>query len=182
MKAYVSYFPAEKVIVSLPSGQIVTTYDLLEVLLAMHRTGIIVADVEWIEHRWDRNLFPMLATLKRYANGMFVSTLPNGVTYRSKNEIELMETMGQAGATGLVPGCMDTWEPLTHCDDAGNHMFTDRGNKFTFDRANVSDAEIEMALQVANAQFGAVHLTGSDPVFTDRMAQIAGELGIQFTR
>lgn len=148
----------------------------------MQRAGIIVVDIEWIYHWWDVNLFPMLATLKRYADGMFVSTLPNRVTYRSRNEIELMETMGQAGATGLVLRFMDTWEPLTNCDDAGNHMFTDRGNKFTFDRANVSDAEIEMALQAANEQFGAVHLTGSDPVFTDRMAQIAGELGIQLTR
>jgi hypothetical protein len=182
MIAYVSYFPT-KTVVSLPGGRVFSSHDQDELILEMHRAGVIGADYEWIEHSWDTNLFPVLATWKRCANGTFVSTLPNGSTFTAKDENELMVTIVQAGATGLVPGFMDTWEPIAHCDDAGNHQYTDRGGKLTFDREHVTDTEIHVALLAAEEKFGGpVKLLGDDQVFTDRMARIADEMGMQYTR
>lgn len=179
MKAYVSYFPS-KTVVSLPDGRVFSSHDDDELLLEMQRAGVIGADYEWIEHTWDAKLFPVLATWKRCANGAFVSTLPNGSTFTSKNEDELMVTIVQAGVTGLVPGFMDTWEPIAHCDDAGIHKFTDRVNRLTFDRVHVSDDEIRDVLTRAKERYGCpLHLTGDDQNFTARMARLAGEMGIE---
>lgn len=62
---------------------------------------------------------------------------------------------------------------------AGVHLFTDRGNRVTFDRERVSDDEIRLALAHAQQKFGsALTLTGDDPVFTQRMARLADDMGI----
>lgn len=64
-------------------------------------------------------------------------------------------------------------------DQTGPHLFTDRGNRVTFDRERVSDDEIRLALAHAQQKFGLpLTLTGADPVFTERMARLADDMGI----
>ncbi len=64
-------------------------------------------------------------------------------------------------------------------DTAGAHLFTDRGNRVTFDRVRVEDDEIRLALAHAQQKFGMpLTLTGDDPVFTERMARLADDMGI----
>ncbi|MBG6078230.1 TraI/MobA(P) family conjugative relaxase [Polaromonas sp. CG_9.11] len=64
-------------------------------------------------------------------------------------------------------------------DPAGMHLFTDRGNRVTFDRKRVTDDEIGLALAHAQHKFGQpLTLTSSDPVFMRRMARLADEMGI----
>lgn len=59
------------------------------------------------------------------------------------------------------------------------HLFTDRGNRLTFDRKLVTDDELRLALLHAREKFGnKLTLTGEDPVFTARMARMADDLGI----
>lgn len=61
----------------------------------------------------------------------------------------------------------------------GRHVFTDRGNRLTFDRAVVSDDEIRLALTHAKQKFGNnLLLTGSDPDFKVRMAKLADDMGL----
>ena len=62
---------------------------------------------------------------------------------------------------------------------AGGHLFTDRGNRVTFDRERVTDEEIRLALAHAQHKFGLpLTLTGGDPVFMQRMARLADDMGI----
>ena len=64
-------------------------------------------------------------------------------------------------------------------DTAGAHLFTDRGNRVTFDRVRVEDDEIRLALAHAQQKFGMpLTLTGDDPVFLERMARLADDMGI----
>lgn len=64
-------------------------------------------------------------------------------------------------------------------EDNNKHLFTDRGNRVTFDRAQVEDEEIRMALIHAQQKFGnKLTLTGTDSDFSNRMACIADEMGI----
>jgi hypothetical protein len=68
---------------------------------------------------------------------------------------------------------------IVYSDLAGGHMFTDRGNRITFDREIVSDEDIRLALTHAKQKFGnKLTLTGNDPIFAARMAQMADEMGI----
>lgn len=68
---------------------------------------------------------------------------------------------------------------VKYSDMAGKHLFTDRGNRLTFDRVFVADDEIKLALIHAQQKFGKqLTLTGDDPVFVHRMARLADELGI----
>lgn len=61
----------------------------------------------------------------------------------------------------------------------GNHLFTDRGNRVTFDKVRVTDDEIRLALVHAEQKFGGkITLTGEDPAFTERMAKLADDMGI----
>jgi len=61
----------------------------------------------------------------------------------------------------------------------GKHLFTDRGNRLTFDRVRVTDEEIRLALVHAREKFGReLTLTGDDPVFVDRMARLADDMGL----
>ena len=68
---------------------------------------------------------------------------------------------------------------IEYRDQAGVHLFTDRGNRVTFDRERVSDDEIRLALAHEQQKFGLpLTLTGDDPVFTQRMARLADDMGI----
>lgn len=61
----------------------------------------------------------------------------------------------------------------------GNHLFTDRGNRVTFDKVRVTDDEIRLALAHAEQKFsGKLTLTGEDRAFTERMARLADDMGI----
>jgi len=60
----------------------------------------------------------------------------------------------------------------------GSHLFTDRGNRVTFDKVLVTDEEIKLALVHAQQKFGnQITLTG-DLIFSARMAKLADDLGI----
>jgi len=68
---------------------------------------------------------------------------------------------------------------VEYSEHTGKHLFTDRGNRVTFDRVVVTDNEIRMALVHAQAKFGnKLTLTGHDPVFTKRMAILADDMGM----
>ena len=61
----------------------------------------------------------------------------------------------------------------------GDHLFTDRGSRVTFDRVRVTDDDIQLALVHAQNKFGNnLTLTGDDPLFTARMARLADDMGI----
>ena len=69
--------------------------------------------------------------------------------------------------------------PIEVLDEAGNRLFTDRGNRLTFDRVLVTDNDISLALLHAQQKFGRqLTLNGDDPVFTARMARLADDIGI----
>lgn len=62
----------------------------------------------------------------------------------------------------------------------GQHLFTDRGNRVTFDRMHVTDEEIKLALIHSREKFGhQLTLTGEEPVFVERMARIADDMGLK---
>lgn len=64
--------------------------------------------------------------------------------------------------------------------NGGQHLFTDRGNRVTFDRERVTDEEIKLALVHSREKFGQeLTLTGEDPVFVHRMARLADDLGLK---
>lgn len=62
---------------------------------------------------------------------------------------------------------------------AGNHLFTDRGSRVTFDKVLVTDDEIRLALAHSQQKFGdKVILTGDDQAFSQRMARLADDMGL----
>lgn len=68
---------------------------------------------------------------------------------------------------------------VVYDDHADRHIFTDRGNRITFDRKSVSDEDILLALAHAQQKFGKqVTLTGDDPIFLARMAYLADDMGM----
>jgi hypothetical protein len=68
---------------------------------------------------------------------------------------------------------------IAYSDQDGRHLFTDRGNRVTFDRVRVTDEEIRLALAHAQLKFGKyLTLTGEDSVFSARMARLADDFGI----
>lgn len=69
---------------------------------------------------------------------------------------------------------------IEYSDLGGAHLFTDRGNRITFDRVRVTDEEIRMALVHAQQKFGnQLTLTGEDPLFSERMARLADDMGLR---
>jgi hypothetical protein len=63
---------------------------------------------------------------------------------------------------------------------SGKHSFTDRGNRLTFDRVQVSDEDIRLALAHARSKFGhQLTLTGDNVDFAERMACLADDMGIE---
>ena len=68
---------------------------------------------------------------------------------------------------------------VEYSDRDAAHLFTDRGNRITFDRALVSDEDICLALVHAQNKYGKqLTLTGQDSVFTERMSRLADDMGI----
>ncbi len=68
---------------------------------------------------------------------------------------------------------------VEYSDKDAAHLFTDRGNRLTFDRVIVTDEEIRLALVHAQNKFGnELTLTGDDSLFTKRMAQLADDMGM----
>lgn len=62
----------------------------------------------------------------------------------------------------------------------GRHLFTDRGNRVTFDRMRVTDDEIKLALIHSREKFGRqITLTGEEPIFVERMARLADDMGLK---
>lgn len=63
---------------------------------------------------------------------------------------------------------------------SGKNSFTDRGNRLTFDRVQVSDEDIRLALSHARTKFGQqLTLTGDSLDFTERMACLADDMGME---
>ena len=111
------------------------------------------------------------------------------VTSQSASE----EVQSFFGKNGILPGrekegfkgavkldwLTQMFQPTEHITEAGEILFTDRGNRVTFDRVRVSDDEIRLALVHAQQKFGQqLTLTGDDPVFTERMARLADDMGM----
>jgi hypothetical protein len=68
---------------------------------------------------------------------------------------------------------------IEYSDKDAAHLFTDRGNRITFDRGMVTDEEIRLALVHAQNKFGSeLTLTGDDSLFTKRMARLADDMGM----
>ena len=68
---------------------------------------------------------------------------------------------------------------VEYSDRDAAHLFTDRGNRITFDREIVSDEDICLALVHAQSKYGKqLTLTGQDSVFTERMARLADDMGM----
>ena len=68
---------------------------------------------------------------------------------------------------------------VAYSDSNAAHLFTDRGNRITFDRVLVSDEDICLALVHAQNKYGKqLSLTGQDSVFTKRMARLADDMGM----
>ena len=68
---------------------------------------------------------------------------------------------------------------VEYSDRDATHLFTDRGNRITFDRVLVTDEDICLALIHAQHKFGKqLTLTGQDSVFSERMARLAEDMGM----
>ena len=68
---------------------------------------------------------------------------------------------------------------VEYSDSSATHLFTDRGNRITFDRVLVTDEDICLALVHAQNKYGKqLTLSGQDSVFTERMARLADDLGM----
>ena len=68
---------------------------------------------------------------------------------------------------------------VEYSDRDAAHLFTDRGNRITFDRVLVTDEDICLALVHAQNKYGKqLSLTGQDSVFTKRMARLADDMGM----
>ena len=71
--------------------------------------------------------------------------------------------------------------PIEYKTSTGDPIFTDRGNRVTFDREMVTDADIRLALVHTQQKFGnEFTLTGDDPIFTARMARLADSMGLTY--
>lgn len=71
--------------------------------------------------------------------------------------------------------------PIEHETETGDHPFTDQGNRLTFDRVEVTDHDLCLALVHAQHKFGnQLTLTGDDPVLTARMAALADDMGLTY--
>jgi hypothetical protein len=68
---------------------------------------------------------------------------------------------------------------IEYRDKEGQHLFTDRGSRITFDKDRVPDLDIRLALLHAKMKFGnQLTLTGDDRKFAERMALLADDMGI----
>lgn len=69
---------------------------------------------------------------------------------------------------------------IEYSHEDGRLAFIDKGNRITFDREVVTDAELEMALVHASQKFGnQVLLTGTDEIFMNRMVAAAMRMNLR---
>lgn len=123
-----------------------------------------------------------------FPSGRWVVTGQNGEILTSECNSEKSFEFGRkndvspsAGALALKFNWAMLEIPTEHKTEAGEHLFTDRGNNFTFDREKVTDNEIRLTLAAAEHKFGKqLTLTGDDPIFTARMARIADDMGLTY--
>ena len=128
--------------------------------------------------------------LTNYPSGRWVLTGQNGdvitsesgweksLDFGRKNDISTV-ALERAEARGFNwPQSM--FEAATeHKNDAGDHLFTDMGNRVTFDRELVTDDDIRLLLAHGQQKFGnELTLTGDDPRFRERMARLADDMGL----
>lgn len=123
-----------------------------------------------------------------YPSGRWVATGQNGQILTSESDwetsLEFYRT-NDCSAKAIEIKIEFDWpasmfEPATeHTTEAGEHLFTDRGNRVTFDRVHVTDHEIRLALVHAENKFGKqLTLTGDDQIFARRMARLADDMGL----
>lgn len=121
-----------------------------------------------------------------FPSGNIIAYFSNGAIFSSFNYYELTEKIqyyldGEKDFELIKKAWNDDLysTPEEFRDPNGEHIFTDRGNRLSFDREIVTDAEIRAALEHAHEKFGnAVKLIGDDPVFKERMAKIAIAMGL----
>lgn len=128
----------------------------------------------------------MKADLSIFASGNIVASLPDGRIIMGQDAIEVAEKLAAEGVT--VPEISYKnlehafTEPVEYKNKGGDHLFTDRGSRVTFDRVRVSDEEIRLALVHAQQKFGSpLTFIGNDKIFQNRMSKLAGEMGISVT-
>ena len=124
--------------------------------------------------------------ISNYPSGRWVATGPSGDILTSECDREkALKFIGgnDCAHVNIEPDLV--WPssmfkaPTEHKSEAGDLFFTDRGNRVTFDRVRVSDDEIRLALAHAQQKFGQqLTLTGNDPIFTERMARLADDMGM----
>ncbi|MHB8951105.1 MAG: LPD7 domain-containing protein [Rhodoferax sp.] len=135
-------------------------------------------------------------TIEKFPSGNMVLTDENGESFNLASErledlkklvaehypgAELKEFVWDAKFGRIVDRGVSicNHDPIVHKKENGDHLFTDRGNRVTFDRVRVSDDEIRLALAHAQQKFGQqLTLTGDDPIFTERMARLADDMGM----
>ena len=107
------------------------------------------------------------------------SNLEEGKKFCYQNDDTSPEAVARAEASAFNWPAAMFEPPIEVLDEAGNRLFTDRGNRLTFDRVLVTDNDISLALLHAQQKFGRqLTLNGDDPVFTARMARLADDIGI----
>ena len=106
------------------------------------------------------------------------------VVVLGSDTVELLGQLRQAGVgesadVTLKSRLLRAASPRKHLGVNGQHQFTDRGDRITFDRELVTDDELLSALRHAAATFGGpVELTGDCAVFRERMERVAARHGI----
>lgn len=124
----------------------------------------------------------MKATVSFFPSGNIIASLPDGKIIIGHDFEDAGKKLWEAGVTKIeaTKNLQNiSLENVEYNDEDGKNLFTDRGNRVTFDRVRVTDDEIRLALVHAKNKFGdTLVLTGDDVNFTARMARIAGEIGV----
>lgn len=120
-----------------------------------------------------------------FPSGRVIATLSDGNVIFATHPKEMKCLLDALGVL-QQPFKLQTWTsyfPAQKINQEGLPVFTDRGDRATFDRVIVSDASIRSALLHAKENLGEpLQLFGDDPVFVDRMARIASEMGLKTER
>lgn len=123
-----------------------------------------------------------------FPSGRWVITGQNGEILTSKCSSEKSHEFSQKNDLSPSAGKLMLrfdWAmleiPTEHKTESGDPLFTEKGNKLSFDKDKVSDDEICLALSHAKQKFGLpLMLTGNDPVFVSRMARLADSMGLTY--
>lgn len=123
-----------------------------------------------------------------FPSGRWVLTGQNGEILTSQCSPEKSFEFGRKNDTSPNAGALAlkfNWAilelPIEYKTSTGDPIFTDRGNRVSFDREEVTDHEICLALIHAQQKFGLpLTLVADDPIFTARMARLADEMGLAY--